>query len=121
ARAGHRDVAPADKAPTKPPPKVVRTPPFWMVKLPTPTRPTTRDSAVARGFASTTVGLFRVSMVALVTAVGTPPVQLGALNQSEDISPVQLVWARVDTVDAASNANTAVVVSKCVRIERPPG
>jgi hypothetical protein len=31
-----------------------------------------------------------------------------------------LVWARVDTVDAENNANTAVVVSKCVRMDAPP-
>jgi hypothetical protein len=34
-----------------------------------------------------------------------------------DVVPVQLVWARVATVDAESNAITAVVVSKCVRID----
>jgi hypothetical protein len=60
-------------------------------------------------------------MFAFVPGVGTPAVQLPGLNQSEDIAPVQLVWARVDTVDAESNAITAVVVSKCVRISLPPG
>ena len=54
-------------------------------------------------------------MVAFVPA-GTPAVQLPAVNQLESIAPVQLVWARVDTVDAESNAITAVVVSKCARI-----
>jgi hypothetical protein len=57
-------------------------------------------------------------MVAFIP-VGRPPLQLLALNQLEDIAPVQLVWARVDTVDAEINAITAVVVSKCVRIDAP--
>ena len=59
-------------------------------------------------------------MVAFVPA-GTPALQLPALNQSEFIAPVQLVWARVATVDAESNAITAVVVRKCARISLPPG
>jgi hypothetical protein len=33
--------------------------------------------------------------------------------------PVQLVWARVATVLAESNAITAVVVRKCLRIDAP--
>jgi hypothetical protein len=60
-------------------------------------------------------------MNAVVPIVGTPPLQLPAVNQSEDIAPVQKVWARVDTVDAESNAITAVVANKCVRISPPPG
>src|SRR5262245_20408524 len=101
------------------PPKVVSVPPFVMVRLPTPTRvPTSRDPAIAPG-AATTVGFgFTVLMVAFVPA-GTPAVQLPALNQLESIAPVQLVWARVDTVDAEINAITAVVVSKCMRIDAP--
>src|SRR5262245_23835909 len=104
--------SPLPKAvPTATGPKVVSVPPFVMVRLPTPTRPTTRDCAVAPATA-TTVGFgVTVSMVALVPA-GTPAVQLPALNQLESIAPVQLVWARVDTVDAESNAITAVVASK---------
>src|SRR5262249_41871898 len=105
-------------APTATGPKVVSVPPFVMVRLPTPTRPTTRDCAVAPGAATTVVFGVTVSMVALVP-VGTPAVQFAAVNQSEDVSPVQLVCARVDTMDAESNAITAVVVSKCVRIDAP--
>src|SRR5215472_11047186 len=95
--------SPLPKAvPTATGPKVVSVPPFVMVRLPTPTRPTTRDCAVAPG-AATTVGFLVVSMVALITFVGTPAVQLPAVNQSEDISPVQLVgrasilWTRKAT------------------------
>src|SRR5262249_46316794 len=88
--------SPLPKAvPTLTPPKVVSVLPFVMVRLPTPSWPTTRDCAVAPG-AVTTVGFLVVSMVALVTFVGTPAVQFAAVNQSEDISPVQLVWARVE-------------------------
>ena len=59
-------------------------------------------------------------MVAAVAAFGMPAVQLPALNQSEETTPVQLVCARADTMDAASNAIVAVVVSQYARICRPP-
>jgi hypothetical protein len=42
-------------------------------------------------------------MLALVALVGTPAFQLPAVNQSDEIVPVQLVCAREDDA-AASNA-----------------
>src|SRR5262249_61180903 len=90
-------------------------------RLPRPNGwPRTRDCATAPGV-PITVGLTGTWLrIALVPSVGTPAVQLPAINQSEDVAPVQLVvWARVATVDAESNAITAVVVSKCVRIDAP--
>ena len=47
------------------------------------------------------------SSVCLGTIAG---IQLSAKNQSEEISPVQLVWARVDDVAASNVADTAVAL-----------
>jgi hypothetical protein len=46
-------------------------------------------------------------MFALVAAVGTPAFQLRGLNQPLENAPVQLVWARVETVDVATSAIAA--------------
>jgi hypothetical protein len=51
---------------------------------------------------------------------GSPPAQLPAVNQSEEIVPVQLVCARVDVAAASNAAATAVVANKCVRIAPSP-
>src|SRR5262249_50906479 len=51
--------------------------------------------------------------------VGTPAVQLPAVNQSEEIAPVQTVCARVDDVAASNAAATTVVANKCLRISPP--
>ena len=48
-----------------------------------------------------------VSMFALVSAFGTPAFQLRGLNQPLEFAPVQLVWACVETVDAAKSAIAA--------------
>ena len=101
--------------------RVVSEPRSWMVRLPAPTRPRTTDCAAAAPVFPTTVEFgVRVLMIALAPKVGTPPLQLPALNQLLSIVPVQKVWARVDTVDAESNAITAVVVSRYARICSPP-
>jgi hypothetical protein len=82
----------------------VNVPPFWMTSDPVPFEPTAKFRAVAPVFA-TTVGFgVTVSMLALVAAAGTPAFQLPAVNQSEETVPVQLVWACVETVDAATSA-----------------
>src|SRR5258708_19896208 len=46
-------------------------------------------------------------MFALVSAFGTPAFQLRELNQPLENAPVQLVWACVETVDAAKSAIAA--------------
>jgi hypothetical protein len=53
-----------------------------------------------------------VSMFALVTAVGTPALQLPAANQSDETAPIQWVWACVATVDAATIAIVASNVDR---------
>ena len=45
-----------------------------------------------------------VSMFTLLNVEGTPAVQLRELNQPLENAPVQLVWACVETVDAATSA-----------------
>jgi hypothetical protein len=51
-------------------------------------------------------------MFALFKPVGIPPIQLTALNQSEETTPVQSLWACVETVDAAKSAIVASNVDK---------
>ena len=46
-------------------------------------------------------------MFAPVAAFGTPAIQLPGLNQPLENAPVQLVWACVETVDAAKSAIVA--------------
>src|SRR5262245_44179481 len=107
--------SPLVKLPMTAPVAVVSEPPFCMVRLPSPNGwPRTRDCATAGTGPAITVGLTGTWLrIALVADVGTPAVQLPAINQFSDIAPVQLVvWARVDTVETESNAITAVVVSK---------
>ena len=48
-----------------------------------------------------------VLMFASVVCLGTPASQLPVKNQSEENCPVQLVWACVETVDAAKSAIVA--------------
>jgi hypothetical protein len=49
-----------------------------------------------------------VSMFTLVSAFGTPVLQLPGLNQPLEVAPVQLVtWACVETVDAVKSAIAA--------------
>ena len=60
--------------------------------------------------------LMFTSSVCLGIIAGT---QLLALNQSEETTPVQLLWARADDV-AASNAAAAAVANKCRRISPSP-
>lgn len=45
-----------------------------------------------------------VSIFALVASVGTPASQLPGANQSEELIPVQFVWACVETVDTVKSA-----------------
>jgi hypothetical protein len=105
--------------PMNPPPKFSNVPPFWITSFPVPLWPTARFRTVAFAPLITVEFGVAVSMFALVSRFGTPAFQLAAVNQSDEDPPFQLVWARVDTVDAESNAITAVVVSKCVRIDAP--
>jgi hypothetical protein len=56
-------------------------------------------------------------MLALVTAVGTPALQLPAVNQSEETVPIQWVWACVAIVDAAKSA---IVASNVDKTNLPP-
>jgi hypothetical protein len=51
-------------------------------------------------------------MIASVVCLGKPASQLLLKNQLEENCPVQLVWARVETVDAATSAIVASNVDK---------
>src|SRR5262245_2766500 len=97
--------SPLPSPPMTPPAEVKSVPPFWMVRLPTPKNwPKLRVCATAPGAPTTVAFGLVVLMVAAVPSVGTPALQFVAVNQSLDVVPVQLVWARVATVDAESNA-----------------
>ena len=104
------------KLPTNPP-KSVNVPPFWTTSVPIPFWPTPRFRAVAPALVTAVEFGVTVSMFALVAAVGTPAFQLPAVNQSEETAPVQLVWARVETVDAAK---TAIVASNMDKTNLQP-
>jgi hypothetical protein len=107
------------RSPTNPP-KSVNVPPFWTTSIPIPFSPTERFRALAPALVIAVEFGVTVLMFALVAAVGTPAFQLPAANQSEEIAPVQLVWACVDTVDAASSASVIIVRKlRATRIASP--
>ena len=90
------------------PPISVNVPPFWITSIPVPFVPTVRFSAVAPApLISVELGV-TVFMFASVATPGTPRgSQLTGLNQPLETAPVQLVWACVETVDAAKSAIVA--------------
>ena len=108
---------PPGKSPTVPK-ESANVPPCWIASIPVPS--TDKFRALPPGV-STTVGCSdSVSMLALVPAVGTPAVQLPGINQSEEVAPVQSVWACAETIDAAKStliaSNLAV---RCVASWNP--
>jgi len=84
------------------PPTSVNVPPLWTTSIPIPFWPTVRFRALAPVLVTAVKFGVTVLMFALVAAEGTPAFQLSPINQSEETAPVQLVWACVDTVNAAS-------------------
>ena len=114
--------SPLPSWPRTPPVKVKSVPPFWMVRLPTPIWPTTRVCATAPGV-STTVAFGNVTlMFAFVPpSTGTPAVQLPGLNQSEDIAPVQLVWARRYCGRGKQRQHRSGCQQMCAHFPPPPG
>ena len=90
----------------------VNVPPFWIVSMPATFWPTVRFWAVAPAAPTTVAFGVTVLIIASLAAVGTPALQLPGVNQLEELVPVQLVCALVDTTDAASNTSAAKKTDK---------
>src|ERR1700722_49525 len=83
-------------------------PPFWIVSVPVPFAPTVRFRASAPGRLITVGFGVTVLMMASSVCLGKVESQLPLKNQSGVNRPVQfLVWACVETADAAKSAMVA--------------
>ena len=99
--------SPPGKLPTVPK-ELANVPPVWIVSIPVPFEPTERFRAAAPGLATAVEFGVTASMFPSVVCLGKPASQLPDKNQSEENRPVQLVvWACVETVDAAKSAIVA--------------
>ena len=97
---------PPDRLPIVPK-ESANVPPVWIVSIPVPFGPTDRFLANAPGSLITVAFGVTVLMFPSVVCLGKPASQLPLKNQLEENCPVQLVWACVETVDAAKSAIAA--------------
>src|SRR5579863_5801864 len=93
-------------------------PPFWIVSVPAPFWPTARLLASALSVLITVRFGVTVLMLTSNVRLGIPASQLGPRNQSDEDHPSQpVVWAYVETVDAAKNV---IVVSNAAGTNLQP-